>query len=45
MPKLALLTDCCRTVSIISPGTMKAPYCTPSTDWMRPPMADPNTTK
>ena len=45
MPKLALLTACCRTVSIIRPGTMKAAYSTPSTDWMRPPMAAPKTTK
>jgi hypothetical protein len=31
--------------SMMRPGTMKAPYATPSTSVMREPIAEPNTTK
>ena len=34
-----------KSVNIIKPGTMKAPYGTPSISAMRVPMADPKTTK
>ena len=45
MPNEALDRLSVSTDSIISPGTMKAPYLTPPTGAMREPMAEPNTTK
>ena len=36
---------CVRSDSMTSPGTMKAPYATPSISLMRDPMAAPKTTK
>ncbi len=45
MPKDALVRLSVITVSMISPGTMKAPYWTPSIESMREPMAEPKTTK
>jgi hypothetical protein len=45
MPKEAFDTLCISTVSMISPGTMKAPYSTPSIACMREPIAAPKTTK
>jgi hypothetical protein len=40
-----LATLCVSSVSMIRPGTMKAPYGTPSISVMREPMAAPKTTK
>ena len=45
MPKEAAVIELVSSVSMIRPGTMKAPYSTPSIDWMREPIAPPNTTK
>jgi hypothetical protein len=45
MPKDAFAIDCVITVNMMSPGTIKAPYDTPSTGIMRGPIADPNTIK
>ena len=45
MPKEALLRLSVSTVSMMRPGTMNAPYDTPSMLTMREPMAEPNTTK
>ena len=45
MPNEALEMLWVSTVSMIRPGTMKAPYCTPSTSSIREPIAVPNTTK
>jgi hypothetical protein len=45
MPNEAFETLSLRIDSIMRPGTMKAPYLTPSTTPMREPIAEPNTTK
>ena len=45
MPNEAFIVLCVSSVSMINPGTMKAPYETPPTVVMRPPIAEPNTTK
>ena len=45
MPKEAFDRLWVSTVSMIRPGTMKAPYWIPSTSSMREPMAVPKTTK
>jgi hypothetical protein len=45
MPNEAFIVLCVSNVSMISPGTMKAPYATPSISVMRVPMAAPKTTK
>ena len=45
MPKEALFRLSVSTVSMMSPGTMNAPYETPSMLTMREPIAEPNTTK
>ena len=45
MPKEALKIDWVNRLSMIRPGTMKAPYSTPSISCMPEPMAAPNTTK
>ena len=45
MPNEALATLCVSSISIISPGTMNAPYGTPWISVMREPIAAPNTTK
>ena len=45
MPNEALERLSVKSVSMISPGTMKAPYGTPCTSVIRLPMAAPKTTK
>ena len=45
MPNEALARLWVSMASIINPGTMNEPYDTPSTDSMREPIAEPNTTK
>ena len=45
MPKIALPMLCVSSVSMMRPGTMNAPYSTPSTACIRLPIAPPNTMK
>ena len=45
MPNEAFDRLSVKSASMISPGTMNAPYGTPSTSLMREPIAAPNTMK
>ena len=45
MPNDAFDMLCINTDSMMRPGTMKAQYSTPSMDYIRVPIAVPNTTK